>query len=179
MPDDALPSVGLAERGAGSAQRPVPQPRGIRGHRPNGGVSLPSVMIQDRIAGCRFCRYRKSECIAMLLSPGRTKGRWKGDQDSDLKAEFAKLNMLCGRRPEMTEADRKETASPHWSVPRRNILAPNFRRRRVSATRTETNSQIVDGRRLAHYDGRGLIPHGSRHGSHRAAGWHRFHLRRA
>ena len=46
----------------------------------------------------------------------------------DLKAELAKLNMLRGRRPEMTEADRKETGAFAALAPFRdgNIFSAKF-----------------------------------------------------
>ena len=46
----------------------------------------------------------------------------------DLKAEFAKLNMLHGRRPEMTEADRKGSGAFATLAPFRdgNIFSAKF-----------------------------------------------------
>ena len=101
----------------------------------------------------------------------------------DLKAEFAKLNMLRGRRPEMTEADRKETGAFATLAPFRdgNIFSAKFSG--DGAWERHPNGdelvQIVDGSTTLHIMtddgpqsyalGAGMVvivPEGA---------WHRFH----
>ena len=101
----------------------------------------------------------------------------------DLKAEFAKLNMLRGRRPEMTEADRKETGAFTTLAPFRdgNIFSAKFSG--DGAWERHPNGdelvQIVDGSTTLHIMtdegpqsytlGAGMVvivPQGA---------WHRFH----
>jgi mannose-6-phosphate isomerase-like protein (cupin superfamily) len=101
----------------------------------------------------------------------------------DLKAELAKLNMLRGRRPEMTEADRKETGAFATLAPFRdgNIFSAKFSG--DGAWERHPNGdelvQIVDGSTTLHIMtdegplsytlGAGMVvivPQGA---------WHRFH----
>jgi len=101
----------------------------------------------------------------------------------DLKAELAKLNMLRGRRPEMTEADRKETGAFTTLAPFRdgNIFSAKFSG--DGAWERHPNGdelvQIVDGSTTLHIMtdegpqsytlGAGMVvivPQGA---------WHRFH----
>jgi mannose-6-phosphate isomerase-like protein (cupin superfamily) len=100
----------------------------------------------------------------------------------DLKTELAKLNMLHGRRPEMTEADRKGTGAFATLAPFRdgNIFSAKFAG--CGAWERHPNGdelvQVVDGSTMLHI----MTEHGPQ--SHQlSAGmviivpqgaWHRF-----
>ena len=101
----------------------------------------------------------------------------------DLKAEFGKLNMLRGRRPEMTEAERKGSGGFATLAPFRdgNIFSAKFSG--DGAWERHPNGdelvQVVDGSTTLHIMTEGgpqsyalsagmvvIVPQGA---------WHRFH----
>ena len=101
----------------------------------------------------------------------------------DLKAEFSKLNMLHGRRPEMTEADRKGSGAFATLSPFRdgNIFSAKFSG--DGAWERHPNGdelvQVVDGSTTLH-----IMTEDGPQSHTRSAGmvvivpqgaWHRFH----